>query len=260
MHITDKSAETDNSITKKSIIYKPDGTVEEGVGQIITEHSLQIFVNEQLVLKLVCTPNYLKELVVGRLITSGYIQNVNQVEQLYICDSGHTARVYLKEGTGLALNSGVSVEPTCCTNNVTVLQNSEAKLEVLTKVEWKPDWVFALTCAFREDSKLHRTTWGTHSAYLAVEGKVLFSAEDIGRHNALDKVIGHAYLQGIDHQKCMLFTTGRVPVDMVTKAVAAKIPVLVSKAVPTLEAVELAGEYGLTLICKAWPDQFEVFS
>lgn len=260
MYIRDNSVEKDNSITIKSLIYKPDGTMEEADGQIISEHSLQVFVNERLVLKMVCTPSCLKEMVVGRLITSGYIQSIAEVEQLYICDSGHTARVYLKSDAGMHLTSEISVEPTCCTNNQVILRNSEVKLEALSKANWKSEWVFALTNAFRDDSKLHRTTWGTHSAYLAAEGQVLFSAEDIGRHNALDKVIGHAYLEGIAPETCMLFTTGRVPVDMVTKAVAAKIPVLVTKAVPTLEAVKLAKEYGLTLICKAWPDQFEVFA
>ena len=260
MHIMDNSITEDTSISQKCRIYKPDGTTDEGISRIVTEHSLQIFVNEQLVFKLVCTPGDLKELVVGRLITAGYIDSAADMEQLYICDSGHTARVFLKEGVDTDFRKEVPVEPTCCTNNIVLMQNARAQLKPLKKAYWKAEWVFALTKAFREDSKLHKSTYGTHSCYLAVAGEVLFSAEDIGRHNAMDKAIGQAALQGITPADCMLFTTGRVPVDMVTKAVAARIPVLVSKAVPTREAVELAKAYQLTLICKAWPDQFEVFS
>ena len=57
----------------------------------------------------------------------------------------------------------------------------------------------------------------------------------------------------------MLFTTGRVPTDMVEKVIVAGVPVLISKAVPTENAVLLAGEYGLNLICRAWPDRFEIY-
>ncbi len=78
MHVTDNSMIEENCISQKTIIYKPDGIIEEGISRIITEHSLQIFVNEQLVMKLVCTPTHLKELVVGRLITAGYIEGIWQ--------------------------------------------------------------------------------------------------------------------------------------------------------------------------------------
>ncbi len=89
---------------------------------------------------------------------------------------------------------------------------------------------------------------------------MLYRTEDIGRHNAMDKAIGYAVRERLDRAGCMLFTTGRVPVDMVRKSVAAGIPVLVSKSVPTGEAVEMAREYGLRLICRAWPDSFEIYA
>ena len=57
-----------------------------------------------------------------------------------------------------------------------------------------------------------------------------------------------------------MYTTGRVPTDMTRKVIASRIPVLVSKSVPTDAAVEMARRYNLTLICKAWPDRYEIFS
>ena len=83
--------------------------------------------------------------------------------------------------------------------------------------------------------------------------------EDIGRHNALDKCIGYALLEQLELSECILFTTGRVPTDMVQKVIAAGIPVLASKAVPTDQAIELAKKYRLNLICRAWPDRIEIY-
>lgn len=75
----------------------------------------------------------------------------------------------------------------------------------------------------------------------------------------MDKVIGYAVMQGLKREECILYTTGRVSTDMVKKAILSRIPVLVSKSVPTDAAVEMARAYGLTLICKAWPDRYEIF-
>lgn len=260
MHILDKSIPIENSIWQKTRVYQPDGGVFTSQSQIVTEHSVQIFVNQQLALRLVCTPVCLREMVVGRLLTEGYILSVDDIEQLYICESGHTVKVYVDKLQESGLTAEPMIEPTCCTDNrVFLTSQAEERAFFRTQAVWKPEWVFALTKAFREDSKLHKTTFGTHSCYLAVAGEVLFSSEDISRHNALDKAVGYAALHHITPSECMLFTTGRVPVDMVRKVITAGFPVLVTKAVPTKEAVETAEKYGLTLICKAWPDQFEVF-
>lgn len=241
-----------------AVLIKNDGTKESVSREILREHRLELVVNEQTVARLVCTPDNLEEFVVGRLITEGIIQKVDDIEQFHLCDSGNRARVFLKEDVKFA--RGTAEEPTCCTDNRVLLQpEGVAEYSAMEAPAWKKEWIYNIVDVFSKDSKLHKSTGGTHSCVLAVEDRIVHVAEDLGRHNAMDKVIGYAALNDIASEKCILFTTGRVPVDMVRKVLTARIPILVSKAVPTADAVELARQYGLTLICRAWPDGFEVY-
>lgn len=243
------------------IIVNADGSTETRDIRVVNEHFMDLFINEKLVVKLVCTPANLVELVMGRMISEGYIESAEDVESIYICNFGKKARVFLKEK--VEFQQSMENEPTCCTGNQVLLTNQNSslqKLERSVKPTWKSEWVFGLAHAFTSGSLIHKATQGTHSCYLSVKGQVTFASEDIGRHNAMDKVIGYVAMQGLDRRDCILYTTGRVPTDMVKKAVASRIPVLVSKSVPTDAAVEMARHYNLTLICKAWPDRYEIFN
>lgn len=96
---------------------------------------------------------------------------------------------------------------------------------------------------------LYRATRAVHSCFVLRQGTILFACEDIGRHNALDKAVGEMLLQDVPLAECVLYTSGRVPVDMVRKAIRAGVPALVSKSMPTVQSLELAQEYGLQLVC-----------
>jgi FdhD protein len=127
-------------------------------------------------------------------------------------------------------------------------------------ISWKEEWIFSLAKAFEGGTPIHTATGGAHSCYLALEGKLLYCCEDLGRHNALDKVIGLAMRDGVDLHHVVLYTSGRVPTDMAMKAIRAGIPILVSKTTPTNLAVELAEQYGLTLICSAKSNRFVTYT
>lgn len=243
-------------------VIRADKTSDTSAVSLIREHLIEVSINEKPMLRLVCTPDRLAELVLGRITTEGIIKSRDDVESLYICENGNRARIYLKQGIELAGGSNkLQTEPTCCTDNRLLGSFGAMKEpEAFSRVEYSRESIFELIGKFSENSSLHRKTKGTHSCYLSYKGKYQEVFEDIGRHNALDKAVGYALISGFDFKDCILFTTGRVPVDMVRKAVMAGIPVLVSKAVPTVEAVELAGRFNLTLICKAWPDSYEVYS
>lgn len=259
MHINNQFEVAESMTKARPLAVKADGCAERRRKLIVREHMLDIYINEQLALKLVCTPMQLPELIVGRMITEGFIRGTEEVGSIFICDRGRYAKVFLRHE--ISPQAGLQAEPTCCTGNQTVLTGVySGVMRRLAPAQWKAEWIFGMIREFAADSRLHRSTRGTHCCYLGMEGQVLYSVEDIGRHNAMDKAIGYAAMQGLDFSRCMLFTTGRVPTDMVKKAVAAGIPVLVSKAVPTDEAVAMAGEFNLNLICNAWPDEFEVYN
>lgn len=259
MHINNQFESAESAAEAEVLVIKAEGCEENRKKLIVREHMLDVYINEKLTFRLVCTPAQLPELILGRMITEGLIRGVDEVESIYVCDQGRNAKVFLTHG--IALERELQSEPTCCTGNQVLLGGLHIEnLNRLECTQWKPEWIFSMAKEFATDSKLHRSTRGTHCCYLGMEGQILCMAEDIGRHNALDKVIGYAAMRGLDFNKCMLFTTGRVPTDMLQKVIAAGIPVLVSKAVPTKEAVCMAEEYNLNLICSAWPDEFEVYN
>ena len=226
---------TDLYHTSEVTLINADGSKDDAEVVLLCEHDLSIIVNERFVMKLVCTGEYLEELVMGRLLTGGFIKSAEDVERILFCREKTEASVFL---------------------------NNEKDSRVLNKLpghDLQNEWIFALAEQFEKGTKLHDMTSCTHSCMLGRRGELLFTCEDIGRHNAVDKAVGFALLNGIDLFRCMLFTSGRVPVDMVQKVISAGIPVLVSKSVPTAESVELAREYGLNLVCRAWPDKCEVY-
>lgn len=249
-----------------------DGETHKETESVLIEHLMDVYVNEQLTMKLICIPQYLTELVLGRLLTEGIISSGEDVAQIYVCEYGSRARVLLKDTARpdspdaspkgpQSPSDYVEATPSCCTGNHILndyfLNHREPKPVV--PISWETSWIFDLADRFQKGMPLHSQTFATHSCFLSCEGKLLFQCEDIGRHNALDKVIGYALRHQIDLSKCAVYSSGRIPTDMAMKAIRAGIPLLSSKASPSAEAVELAKRYHLTLICAARRDRMKQF-
>jgi FdhD protein len=99
-----------------------------------------------------------------------------------------------------------------------------------------------------------------HSAGLADRGGLRWIFEDVGRHNAVDKVIGRGLVEHIDFSRCCLVSSGRIAAEIAQKAVAAGIPVFASRSIPTTAAYEMAAERGLTLIGRIASDSPVVYT
>ena len=228
---------------------------------LVAEHTMEIYLNDTPAYEVVCSPTDLPELVLGRLLSNGVIQSTDEVELLYLCENGLRAKVYLPKWEPATEHPGVEQVSTCCTGNRTIadLFRNQTPPRHLRPIAYEQRWIFRLAEAMKEDMPLYAATHGTHSCLLMHKGEILRRAEDIGRHNALDKVLGWALMQGILLEECMVYTSGRIPVDMVMKVIRAGVPVLASKAMPTRESVLLAEEFGLSLIGAARKDSMVVF-
>ena len=223
----------------------PDGTA----AVLPAEHAAALYVNEQPAFRVVCTPELLPQLALGRLLTEGWITSAQEVEQAAVCAEGLKVNVYLNHRL-TARSAAAQAVSSCCTDNVTLSSPVELPpLRTVPHLDVQPEWVDALAAAMSAGLPLYQATHAVHSCFVMHEGRILCACEDIGRHNALDKAVGSMLLAGVPLSECVLYTSGRVPMDMVRKAIRAGVPALVSKTMPTVQSLELAAEYGLQFVC-----------
>lgn len=198
----------------------------------ILEHTMDVCIQDAANIRFQCTPQYLAKLVIGYMLSSGIIRAGDEIERICIYDNGKKADVILKKASPDRM-----------------LPGAEESLGA-APISWEREWIYCLADTFSLDMPLHAKTGAAHISFLMSEGKIIFQCEDIGRYNALDKAVGFGIRCGIDLKKSILFTSGRMPAEMVMKAVYAGIPMLAGRSVPTKEAVDTARRYGLTLIGK----------
>ena len=108
--------------------------------------------------------------------------------------------------------------------------------------------ILALTRDFQHRSETYRATGGVHSAAMCDTKNVLVFSEDIGRHNAMDKVFGECLLKDITTDDRLVITSGRISSEILLKVARRNIPVLISKSAPTNLGVKMANELGITLV------------
>ena len=222
---------------------------EEKPFTLAAEHTLSVWINERLAMRLTCTPEHLDELVLGRLLTEGLIREPEEIQEIYICEQGLRARVLMaEEAAARIVPADADTVGTCCTDNRVLFKSAPEAPAALSPIPWTDEWLQAAPAQLQSQQPLYEATHAAHACCLLREGRLLCCREDIGRHNALDKVIGWAALHGVALGQCMLFTTGRLPADMVSKAIRAGVPLLASKTFPTDQGAALARQAGLTLI------------
>jgi len=192
---------------------------------VAREFPLTIILNNRETATLPCSPQKLNYLAAGFLASEGLINSHDDIIKITVYRKKGTVRVKTKKNT----------------------PHAQAK-KVDSDIEISAPQVFALMEDFTSRSKVFLATGGVHSAALADSENILVFSEDIGRHNAIDKVFGECLLKDIATAGRLLITSGRVSSEIMLKAARRNVPLLISRAAPTNLGVRLAQNLGVTLV------------
>jgi FdhD protein len=215
---------------------------EQSAHDIALEMPSAIFINGRHAMTAMLSPVMLEEFVTGFLYTEQIIKNADEIESIRIEKnriSVLTTDPFRVTGAKKTILSG-------CGGSVSYI-DTEKLPRIRSEITLAPSFIGA---ALEEvlSSDLHAQTGAIHIVGLADERGVIVRSEDIGRHNALDRVIGHGLRNKVDFTRTFAITSGRVSSEMVRKCLIAGIPVIASLGATTTLAVEIAEKNGLSVI------------
>lgn len=227
-----------------------DGQTRSNASEtVVKELPLTIILNDRELVTLLSSPEDLKYLAVGFLYSEGLIKGKDELERILIDAERGVARVEARgennteEVFRRLITSG-------CGRGASFYSAAdiEGQEKIVSRFQVRTRDIFNLVTRFQHQSRLFRTTGGIHSAALCSVTEIIVFAEDIGRHNAIDKVFGRCLLEDIPLGERMMLTSGRISSEILLKAAKRKIPIIVSRSAPTDLAVKLADDLGITLV------------
>jgi len=235
---------------------------------VAKEKPVHIFLNQTHYVTILCSPIQLKELAVGHLLSEGVLKSIDDIQEIRFEEE--KCRVKLRPGVDAQKRILVSqpfarlIVSACGSPNSWPLSKLIDRLD-LSKV---PSSLTVEAGVFLESvrrlnrlAETFRKTGGVHVAALySANGELKALAEDVGRHNAVDKTVGMGVLKKVDFEDCFLTLSGRLTGDIVLKSARMRIPIVASMAAATDSGVEVAERMGLTLVGFVRGKRMNVFS
>lgn len=224
------------------------GTLVPDEVDVVGEFPLVLRVNDRELVTLVASPHDLRFLVAGFLRVQGFVSRVEDFEVLSVCNDYGIANVRIKGEIPVGLKP---ILTSGCGTGITFSLPAAGELAKRGE-ESEPvpaTAVFALMEELAKKAELYKSHGGVHSAALGdSQGRLLLYAEDIGRHNTVDRLAGEALLRGVSLAGRLLVTSGRVSAEMAAKAAALGIALITSRTSPTDMAIRICREAGIVLI------------
>ena len=249
--------------TREIIIEKfyEDG-IEVAEDYVIKEDKIEFFLNGKRFLSVMSIAQHQDAHLVGFLLSEAVINNFSDIESIIVSEDGLKVEVIANvSDEGYAnLFKEKTLTSGCC---IGVTGNAEKVFDcafITTDYKVHAKDILSNMKLFNNSSKLFDNTGCVHKAELVLEDGTIFIAEDIGRHNAIDKVIGLASMNKKEVKKSVLYATGRLSMEMVVKCVMHKIPIVVSKAAVTFQGIKSANEHGVTLVGFARGSKMNVYT
>ena len=244
------------------IIHYSRGDRQVKEDQVIVEFPVTIYLNGEEFITLLCSPKNLDYLAVGFLISEGFIQKKEDLKSLDYDEEKGQMHVGLKQMSALKqkLYGKRTVTTGCGKGTIFyhVLDSMGTK-KIEVESQFSPKGILQRSKELNQLSGLFKETGGVHFCGLCTENAVIIFHEDIGRHNAVDKIVGEAFMNDVSLEDKMLITSGRITSEMLIKAGKINIPVVISRSAPTKLSVELAKDLNITLIGFARGERLNIY-
>ncbi|AQS60147.1 formate dehydrogenase accessory sulfurtransferase FdhD [Desulforamulus ferrireducens] len=229
---------------------------------IVREVPITLFLNGKEFVTMVCSPQSLEELTVGFLCSEGLLQSPSDLKDIKV--DLENGLVYIEAAEGEAETKFLKRNITsCCGRGRPVfyfVNDAKSMNTVTTKLLLTPGQVWDLSDRLEQMSVLFQQTGGVHNAALCAATEVIFFYEDVGRHNAVDKIFGRAFLNQIPLEDKILVFSGRVSSEIVIKVGKMGVPVIISRSAPTDLALEMAEKLGITVVGFAKGERMNVYT
>jgi FdhD protein len=238
-------------------------SIGESTDQVAAEIGFTLNANNKQIVTLLCTPAELDAMAIGFLLSEGILKNRESLLDVQVDEKTFTVSVTLanlpddidKTFHQKTVTSG-------CGHGITFTDVAGLKDLAPNKslISISAEEIQNLLKEFRSTSQLFMKTGGVHSAALAARKGIHLFAEDIGRHNAVDKLIGKAFLHGIPVEDKILLSSGRISGEIMTKVIRSRIPIIISRTAPTCMSITYAEDHGITLIGFARGNRMNIYT
>lgn len=219
--------------------------------EVVRESPVTLFVNDRELATLVCTPDSLQELALGFLFGEGILSAPQDLKDIKVNINDGLIWVDTASPTPAGQNFLKRHITTCCGKGRPTFYfiNDARGLKPVPPGDLRltPDNITSLAAMLEDSARLFRSTGGAHGAALASPEGIITFYEDVGRHNAVDKVPGFCFLNNIPLSGKILVLSGRISAEILIKAARLGVPMIVSRSAPTSLALQMADELGITV-------------
>lgn len=234
-----------------------DGKWDTQGSGVIVETPVTLSVNGHIWLTFMCTPTDLEALGVGFLFNEGVIKSKDDIEVVKVCPTGDNVDIWLKRSVE---QPQLWTRTSGCTGGATSVSLEQIHPELRDGLLLTPLSVQTLIQTLTASQVLYREVGGVHTSILTDGDQVVISAEDVGRHNSLDKIAGRCVLENTQLVRKILVTTGRISSEMIQKAARIGAAIVISRTSASSLSVTLAEKWGITLIGYARHNQFIIYT
>ena len=217
---------------------------------ICEEEPVEFYLNSKHITTFMCTLQELRELAIGHLFSRGIIKNPLELATLAACEDMRKIYASLDNNKNIdGLDLGTLLTSNC--GGAKFNDHLEEIRTISSDFQISILKIRHLMADMHANATMYKTIGGMHCAAVASKDSIITLSEDVGRHNAVDKVLGKTLFMEMDFTQSMILTTGRISSDMILKAANASCPCIISRSIATTLALELAEKLGITVIGRA---------